>query len=410
MLFVSIGRLADMNACRKSGGRRPGLRLPIGVCTLALILAFHPATLTVWCFGADDKPASGLRDGWKWRTRIPELKYKDAVVERECHVTLSNENGWLVARRSTIDDDLEWQVVLARASDPAKPQITVNELSGAVEVRYRGYFIRENWGRIRIYRERKTEDLSAWPQLALAGERRSLGEGSCQATTIRSYALNQWCWIECGPRQRADVWLKLQPTTNRAGEASRGNALSGFIGSADGPAEMFYGDSQVQDEGDLLVGNHKRIDEVERGLDEFALDRAFRTKAAPALDAQSWLNEADPIALEKLQGRVVLLCFWSESCESSVKKLQQIEALHRRFKDRDFVIIGIHSADRGDKPVQPSSDNMVTFPIMVDSGETAKRYGVDALPCFFLIDKSGRVVWGYGMAPPSDNRIEKLLE
>jgi hypothetical protein len=55
-------------------------------------------------------------------------------------------------------------------------------------------------------------------------------------------------------------------------------------------------------------------------------------------------------------------------------------------------------------------DNNVSFPVTIDNGPTAKRYRVDALPNCFLIDKSGKVVWGYGMAPPTDAQIEELLK
>ena len=55
-------------------------------------------------------------------------------------------------------------------------------------------------------------------------------------------------------------------------------------------------------------------------------------------------------------------------------------------------------------------DNKVSFPVMVDKGQTAKRYRVDALPNCFLIDKSGKVVRGFAMAPPTDAQIEELLK
>lgn len=350
--------------------------------------------------------------GWRWRTTIPALKFEDKVVTRESRVSFWTEKGWLLVRRSTIDDDLEWQVVLARASDPAKPQIKVNNDTGGLEVRYREYFIREgNSGRLRIYREHKAEDSPEWPKLSLESERRPLGSAACRAASIASFALEQWCWVECGPSPKSqDLWVRLQPTTNRKGEASRGNALYGFSGGIDEPAEMFYGDSQVQDEGDLFIGTRTNVDEAERGLDGFQLDDALGAKNAPALAGNEWLNDADPLSLETLEGQVVLLYFWADWCEASVKRLPRIEQLHGKFSDRDLVVIGIHSAERSDSAGQSVQDNKVSFPVMIDNGETAKRYGVGALPNCFLIDKSGKVVWGFGMAPPTEEQIEQLLK
>jgi thiol-disulfide isomerase/thioredoxin len=359
-----------------------------------------------------EDPAAGLRDGWKWRTTIPPLKFEDVVVTRECRVMMWVENGWLLVRRSTVDDDMEWQVVLARASDPVKPQIKLNEATGGMELRYREYFIREGVaGRLRIYRERKANDSPEWPALALEGERRSLGSGSCPTAAIGSFALEQWCWIECGrTAKHPDLWVRLQPTTNHDGAASRGNAIFGFYGTADGPAEMFYGDSQVQDEGDLFIGTRKNSDEAERGLDDFQLDRAFRAKGAPALVASEWLKNVDALSLDKLDGQVVLLYFWADWCKGSVNKLPRVEQLHKKFGDRGLVVIGIHSAENSDSASRSVKDNTVSFPVMIDSGETAKGYRVAALPSCFLIDKTGKVVWGYGMAPPAEAQIEKLLK
>lgn len=54
-------------------------------------------------------------------------------------------------------------------------------------------------------------------------------------------------------KERSDVWLRLQPTTTKQGQASRGGGINGVSTTADGPVEMFYGDSDVQDEGELLI-------------------------------------------------------------------------------------------------------------------------------------------------------------
>jgi peroxiredoxin len=90
--------------------------------------------------------------------------------------------------------------------------------------------------------------------------------------------------------------------------------------------------------------------------------------------------------------------------------LPQIEQLHRKFADRGLVVLGIHSSERSASAGQSVKDRNISFPVMIDDGQTAKRYRVGALPNCFLIDKSGKVVWGFGMAPPTEGQIEKLLK
>src|SRR5690348_2873227 len=101
--------------------RWPPLRL--GACAAAAAIS---VILSMPLCDAADEPAEGLREGWKWRTSIPALKSEGAVIKREARVSLWVEKGWLLVRRATVDDELEWQVVLARASDSARPQIKVN--------------------------------------------------------------------------------------------------------------------------------------------------------------------------------------------------------------------------------------------------------------------------------------------
>ena len=50
-----------------------------------------------------------------------------------------------------------------------------------------------------------------------------------------------------------------------------------------------------------------------------------------------------------------------------------------------------------------------TFPVAIDTGDTAKQYAVEAWPTYFLIDKTGKVAWGFENDPPKESQIEELL-
>ena len=53
---------------------------------LATALVIGAMILGVQSVGCADEPAAGLREGWKWRTTIPAVKFNDRVVTRECRV------------------------------------------------------------------------------------------------------------------------------------------------------------------------------------------------------------------------------------------------------------------------------------------------------------------------------------
>jgi hypothetical protein len=84
--------------------------------------------------------------------------------------------------------------------------------------------------------------------------------------------------------------------------------------------------------------------------------------------------------------------------------------LHKEFGDRGLVVIGVHSAERRDDAGRFLNERKFSFPVMIENGQTAKRYCVGALPTCFLIDKAGKAVWGFSMAPPTNAQIDALLK
>ncbi|HTI49301.1 MAG TPA: TlpA disulfide reductase family protein [Planctomycetaceae bacterium] len=333
---------------------------------------------------------------------------------------LWNEKGWLIVRRNTPDGNLDWQIVLARATDPRKPEIKVDESWGTIEIRYREYFIREApFGRLRVLRERKTNESPAWPLVEFENRPRSLA--TMGRANFSIWELDYWCWVESGPtKERPDVWIRLRPATKRTIDFSRTRGDFRPSMALGGPFEISYGDSELQDEGDLLIAFRATMDLAERGLTDASLAEWLKTESAPAITAPEWLNAAKPPTPDELKDQVVLLSFWSASCPMSVKTLVRLESLHKKYGPQGLVVISVYAAEKSDHVAEALKENGATFPTAIETGaldfsnrvpgETARRYHVDVLPACFLIDKQGKVVRGYGTAPPTDAQIEALLK
>ena len=105
----------------------------------------------------------------------------------------------------------------------------------------------------------------------------------------------------------------------------------------------------------------------------------------------------------------MLLDFWGQWCGPCVEKLPRVEELHAKFKDRGLVVIGVHTTRQSDKLDEFLKARKVSFPVAIDRGETATRYGVESWPTYLLIDRAGKVVWGFSNEPPTVDRIEQLL-
>src|SRR6266851_4608323 len=59
---------------------------------------------------------------------------------------------------------------------------------------------------------------------------------------------------------------------------------------------------------------------------------------------QGWLN-TQPLTLEGLKGKVVLLEFWTFDCINCIRTLPHMSRLHRMYAGDRFVLIGVHSPE-----------------------------------------------------------------
>lgn len=382
---------------------------------------------------ADDE--EGLREGWQWQVTLPAVSLDGKPYCREARVRLWVEMGWLMLRRTSAEGDFEWQLVLARASDPRRPEIKIDEEAGSLDINYRGYFIREAPnGKFRIYREIKSADSPEWPLRELEGRVEQFGGGDVKD---KSVSVDGWRFLSIGPTlERPEFWFRFQPRrwsqrlVGRDVDRSQGNFISSYSRGA--PPELFSRNELLRPGGydvitlekDLLIGSRVTLDQAARGVSGKTLSDALLSLDAPTLAAGSWLN-AEPPVIESLKGQVVLVGFWSAGNAPSVEHLARLEALQKKYKERGLVTLGIHPQERTDDVARLLKERGVTFPVGIDApvagvargapgslrfdGETAKRFYVQDHPCYFLIDRAGKIDLGLGMEPPTEPEIEKLL-
>ncbi len=104
-------------------------------------------------------------------------------------------------------------------------------------------------------------------------------------------------------------------------------------------------------------------------------------------------TERKPWRLSDLRGQVLVVNFWATWCPPCRRELPSLEALHRKVKARDVIVLGIDAGETWDAvngflmEMKPA----ITFPILTDDrGEVMRAWQVKALPTTFVIDRQGR--------------------
>jgi len=134
---------------------------------------------------------------------------------------------------------------------------------------------------------------------------------------------------------------------------------------------------------------------------------------APAFRART--VSGDALSLEKLLARgPVLLDFWATWCHPCLAELPELEAVHRRYRDRGLTVIGVsEDGPRNFARVRPFAAKLgLTFSIVLDEdGRIQQLYQVRALPTTVLIDASGAIVTvREGYRPGDTRRLETAIE
>lgn len=132
---------------------------------------------------------------------------------------------------------------------------------------------------------------------------------------------------------------------------------------------------------------------------------------------QTWLN-SNPLTMQELKGKVVLIDFWTYSCINCVRTLPYITKWDRTYRDKGLVIIGVHAPefefekDIGNVKNALSAHN-IEYPVAIDNRlDTWTAFKNRYWPAHYLIDKAGKVVYthfGEGNYAETENNIRYLL-
>jgi thiol-disulfide isomerase/thioredoxin len=140
---------------------------------------------------------------------------------------------------------------------------------------------------------------------------------------------------------------------------------------------------------------------------------ALAPALAPLHRARDWLDSRPP-----LDGRVVLVDFWTYSCVNWVRTLPYVRAWAERYADHGLVVVGVHAPEFGfehdlGNVRRAVGEFDIGYPVVLDNDFAIwQAFANRAWPALYLVDRDGRVRFrhfGEEAYEETERAIQQLL-
>lgn len=133
---------------------------------------------------------------------------------------------------------------------------------------------------------------------------------------------------------------------------------------------------------------------------------------SPAPDWKLQIFNSDKIlSLKALKGNIVLVDFWIKNCGPCIQSVPHLNELQKKYKNKHLKIISINAYDSKKDIDWFVNKHKIEYPVLLNGRDIATAYGVSGFPSFFLINKSGTIIYshaGYDLSIKA--AIEKFLK
>lgn len=99
-----------------------------------------------------------------------------------------------------------------------------------------------------------------------------------------------------------------------------------------------------------------------------------------------------PLSLASLQGKIILLDFWTTWCPPCRADAPSLDKLHKKYGDRDLAIIGISVNEERATVEKFLKGHPHDFPVVLSSeNELPRPYDIGVFPTYLVIDREGKL-------------------
>ncbi|WP_228851675.1 TlpA disulfide reductase family protein [Aegicerativicinus sediminis] len=124
---------------------------------------------------------------------------------------------------------------------------------------------------------------------------------------------------------------------------------------------------------------------------------------APEVTTTNTLDGSE-FKLSDLKGNYVLLDFWGTWCGPCMAEMPKIKKLHKKYKDKNFKIVGVDSGDtieRWKNSIEKNEFDWIQIR-STDENNLIIPFNVNSFPTKIIIDPNGDIVYSSKSETPSD--------
>lgn len=117
------------------------------------------------------------------------------------------------------------------------------------------------------------------------------------------------------------------------------------------------------------------------------------------------------ISLDELQGKIVLISFWSSRCDPCLDDMPTLEHIQVQVPPEELVVVAVNVRDPNASTVRNSLINNTTLEATYTFDRRnliANTFDITQLPTLVLIDRQGHVA--YVMRGEAEDRLERVAE